>query len=241
MRVRVVPPSEFGLACAEEFLAAMRLHRSPFMGLPTGSTPIPMYETLKAFVESNRARIDKIYPVAIDEYVGPRDHPASNHSFFKRYWTCLPGAHSVFEFDARAIDPVMEARRMHDLVQTLHGLSTSVLGIGINGHLAFNEPGSPRDATTRLLDLSHESRTSAQATWGDETPVRGLTLGLDLLLGAARVLLLANGEAKATIIAAALSGAVTAGIPASYLQEHADLVVVLDEPAAARLPAGLLS
>ncbi len=240
MRIRVVPASEFGSAAAEEFLAAMALHKSPFYGISTGATMIPLYETLKTLVEHNRARIDKIYPVAVNEYAGPRDHPASNHSYFKQHWMSIPGAHSVFEFDTRVIDPEIEARRMEDLVWTLHGLSTAVLGIGANGHLAFNEPGSQRRAATRLTDLAPETRAAAgRAGWGDDAPHRGLTLGLNLLLEATRVILLANGAAKAGIVAQAVSGPVTADVPASYLQEHADLVVVLDEAAASALPAEL--
>lgn len=237
----MVPAAEFGAAAAEEFLAAMSLHKSPFYAISTGRTMLPLYEVLQEMVEQNRGRIDKIYPVAVNEYAGPRDHPGSNHSYFARHWMRIPNAHTVFEFDTRVIDPEVEARRMEDLVWTLHGLSTAVLGIGANGGIGFNEPGSTRRAATRLVDLSPETRATAAAEgWGDDPPSRGLTLGLNLLLEATRIILLAKGAAKAEIVAKALAGPVNADVPASYLQEHADVVVVLDEEAARDLPGHLV-
>ncbi len=107
-----------------------------------------------------------------------------------------------------------------------------MLGIGPNGHLAFNEPGSARDSTARVVTLHPESRASAAACWGDETPTLGLTLGLVELLAAPSVLLLADGAAKAGIVARALRGPISPDCPASFLQEHPNVTVILDEAAA---------
>lgn len=241
MRIEVVPANRFGEVCADEFLAAMSIDKSPFFGLPTGATPLPMYAELKYRAEFGRANIERIYPVAIDEYAGPREHPGSNHSYFRDHWMSIPGAHSVFEFDTRALDYDIEAARMEDLIHTLKGLSASFLGIGLNGHVAFNEPGTGRHALSRVVELSSESRSSAAATWGEQVPWLGLTLGLGVLLQAKRVYLLASGSHKATIVNRALTGAISSDCPASFVQDHHDSVVILDEDAASELPRSLIA
>lgn len=241
MRIEVVPASQFGEVCADEFLAAMAIDKSPFFGLPTGATPLPLYAELKHRVEFGRANIERIYPVAIDEYAGPREHPGSNHTYFRENWMAIPGAHTVFEFDTRAIDYDIEAARMEDLIHTLKGLSASFLGIGLNGHLAFNEPGTERHALSRLVELSPESRASATQTWGERTPWLGFTLGLGVLLQAKRVYLLASGRHKAGIINRALTGTISPECPASFVQDHHDSVVILDEAAASELPRSLIA
>ena len=114
-----------------------------------------------------------------------------------------------------------------------------VLGIGINGHLAFNEPGSAADSPARLVRLEAATRLSAEAAFGQEPPAEGLTLGLGELLAARRVVLLASGERKAAIVARALSGAVDAACPASFLQLHRAVTVVLDSAAAGILQAAI--
>lgn len=241
MRLEVVPGARFGEVCADEFLGAMAIDKSPFFGLPTGSTPQPMYAELRYRAEFGRANIERVYAVAIDEYAGPRDHAGSNHAYFREHWMTIPGARPVFEFDTRALDYDIEAARMEDLVHTLKGLSAAFLGIGLNGHLAFNEPGTARHALSRVVELSPESRGAAAAVWGERTPWLGLTLGLGVLLQAKRVYLLASGPHKAHIINRALTGEISADCPASFVQDHHDSVVILDEEAASELPRSLVA
>ena len=112
------------------------------------------------------------------------------------------------------------------------GLDIAVLGIGVNGHLAFNEPGASRDGRAAAVPLTPATIERSRPCWADEAPRWGLTLGLGELLAARRVLLLANGAHKASILAQALCGPVSADCPASWLQEHPHAVVIADAAAA---------
>ena len=115
-----------------------------------------------------------------------------------------------------------------------------MLGIGVNGHIAFNEPGSERDSRARVVTLTPESRAAHADAFGslDRVPARGMTLGIADILAARRILVLATGAGKAAIVERILEGPMTAAVPASWLQPHADVTWLLDAAAASRLPRG---
>jgi glucosamine-6-phosphate deaminase len=126
------------------------------------------------------------------------------------------------------------ASAYEDLIASLGGVDVQVLGIGANGHLGFNEPGSALTSRTRVKRLSERTREDNARFFAslDDVPTHCLTQGLGTILGARRLVLLATGEAKAPAVADALEGPLTASCPGSVLQWHADAVVVLDEGAA---------
>lgn len=237
MNTRIVRHDMFADASADAFLTLLGGLEDPAVGLATGNSPIPTYDELRQRVYAGRAELASVRPFAIDEYVGPHSHHCSNHSFFERYWAPIPGVQPVNEFDAGAPSLHSEASRFAAELEAAGGLDVVVLGIGMNGHLAFNEPGSQRDSVARVVELHAATRESASVCWAPDVPTHGLTLGLKELLAARRVLLLANGRKKAEIVRQALHGPVDAACPASFLQEHPGVTVVLDE-AAARLLRG---
>lgn len=234
-RIAAVPAARFARAALNELMALAARFARPVVGLPTGKTPVGPYGELARLAAGGRADVQSWRPFAIDEYLGSRNHPCSNRAFFARHWGAIPGAPPVEQFDPEARDADAEATGFAARLATIGGLDIAVVGIGMNGHLAFNEPGSARDCTARTVRLHPESRASAAACWGNETPTRGLTLGLAELLAARSVLLLANGADKAGIVAGALRGPVSPDCPASFLQEHPEVTVVLDEAAARSL------
>ncbi len=231
--VRVVSRDHFGTASLTAFLELMAPFASPVVGLATGNTPGPFYASLHREVGHGRASLADPRPFAIDEYVGRADHPCSNREFFARHWDTIPGAPAVHQFEVTATDLAAEAVRFAALLEAAGGLDVVVLGIGLNGHLAFNEPGSASDSVSRLTALTETTRESARPCWGDATPTHGLTLGLAEILEARRALLLVNGAAKAAVLHRALAGPVSSECPASFLQEHPALTVVADDAAAA--------
>jgi glucosamine-6-phosphate deaminase len=230
--IRVVSGGDFGAACLQALLEAVGDEAAPVVGLPTGNSPIPLYEELRAAVESGRLDLSRWRPIAIDEYGGPRDHPCSNRAFFARYWDTIPGAAAVEQFDPGGPDSNTECVRMRAAVGAAGGLTVALLGVGLNGHLAFNEPGSARDSSVRRVDLHEGSRTSAQACWGNDPPRWGLTLGLRELLGASKVIVIANGARKAEVMRLVLQGPISTDYPGSLAREHPRAVFVLDEAAA---------
>lgn len=236
-QLTIVRPASFGIAACRELMVLAGGFKTPLLGLATGSTPIPLYEALSERVRSGEISMARFQsPFAIDEYVvDDRDHPCANRAFFARYWAAIPTTGPVHQFDPTAPDLPTEAARFAEGLKDAGGLDVVILGIGINGHLAFNEPGTGRERATRLAELTVQTRASAALFFGDAVPTHGLTLGLGEILAARRVLLLANGEKKAEIVARALEGPVSSTCPASFLQEHPDCSVVLDTAAAARL------
>jgi glucosamine-6-phosphate deaminase len=204
------------------------------VGLPTGATPIALYEELMRDGPARGATGDAMRFVAVDEFVEPRGAvPGTNRAFFARH---LPGI-DVRCPDPAAADPAAEIVGFAQEIRERGGLSLCVLGIGTNGHIAFNEPPSAVDAPARVVELTAESRRAHAGAFGsfDAVPRLGMTLGVADILDAARILVLATGEAKADIVARAIEDEPTAEVPASWLQLHPRVVWMLDGAAASRL------
>ncbi len=229
-----MPAGAFGAACCDALLEAAARFERPSVGLATGATPVALYAELRERAAAGRVDIRSWRPFAIDEYVCAREDPCANRAFFERHWATIPGAPPVVQFELEVASLKAEAQRFHELVAAAGGLAVAVLGIGMNGHLAFNEPGSGRESRTRVVALSPGSRLSATRCF-NEAPTHGLTLGLAELLGASHLVLLANGAAKAEVVARAFEQRVGNDCPASFVREHPAAVVVLDEDAAAAL------
>jgi glucosamine-6-phosphate deaminase len=140
--------------------------------------------------------------------------------------------------DGEVADADAECARFASMIEKAGGLDLCIVGIGVNGHPAFNEPGSSFDSRARRVRLEASTREPYVDAFGsfDATPEFGLTLGMQELLSARRVLLLANGAAKASIVARALEGPVSEDVPASALQKHGEVIVVLDEAAGRHNP-----
>ena len=239
MRVEIVStPEEFARRAADVVCATVRVKPAAALGLPSGRTPLGLYAELARRVRSDEADFQEATAFAIDELYGvPPDHPSTNAAYFRRELTDRVALRALLVMDSEAADPGAECGRFCRLIDDAGGLDLVVLGIGRNGHLAFNEPRSAFDSRARKVALDRASREPYVAHFGslESTPTSGLTLGIADLLAARRALLLASGAEKADAIAQALEGPATEVVPASALQQHPDLVVVLDGEAAARL------
>jgi len=234
MRIEVVD-NEAALAsmAAGVVVDAAASHEHLAIGLPSGNTPLGMYRELCRRVADAEADLSNVTVFAVDELFGvPRDHPATNVSYFREHLGGIP-LRALHVFDSEASDPEAECERFTTLIADAGGLDLAVLGIGANGHIAFNEPHSSFDSRARKVALAHETRGAYVAQFGslDATPTEGLTLGIADLLAARRVLLLASGASKAAPLAAALEGPEAERLPASALRRHSDLLVILDHEA----------
>jgi len=200
------------------------------MCLPTGSTPRQAYAHLAAHGDLSGSTV-----FLLDEFVLPDDSPARCDSMLHRdllnRMTHPPKR--LETWDTNAPDLAAECARMEDAVNGV--LDVAVLGIGTNGHLGLNEPGSPVASRSRVVEL-HQSTQAASTTYGSgPIPELGVTFGLADIMDASTVWLLATGTHKAAIIADALTGPIGIAIPASVLQDHPQLEVFLDPEAASRL------
>jgi glucosamine-6-phosphate deaminase len=238
--------AEATLTAAERVGAALVDRPTLTLGLATGATMVPFYQTLCEHAADRRHRMTfrEATIFALDEYRGiAASHPGSCRRFLDQHLLGVLDVdiRRVHSLDGLCDDPTLECARYERAIEVAGGLDFQILGIGVNGHVGFNEPGSDFDSLTRLVRLSETTRRQNAGAWdGDpgKVPAEALTMGIGTICAARACLLLAFGEAKAPAVAAAVDGPLTRDVPASALQCHPDVTVVLDDLAAARLSRG---
>ena len=203
--------------------------------LAAGNTPLPLYQ----LIAERHLSLGHLNIFALDEYVGvPRDEPRNCANLIRRTavipWG-VPAEHyfTVSSEEPMALPSVLAHQRR---IQAAGGLDVVILGLGQNGHLGFNEPGSAENSEARELDLDAIS-IEANRQWfgGDYAPARGVTVGIKTILAARRVLLLAYGQHKTAAVESMAQGPRTPKCPASLLQGHPAVEVFLDHASAQRL------
>lgn len=242
LRVVIHPSAEAASLGLAHFLArTLRAWPTLVLGLPTGRTPIPLYRELVRLHRQGRADFSRATTFNLDEFAGlsPRD-PQSYHAFMRRHlFDGVNLAPDRIEFlNGQARDMRREARRYERRIAAVGGLDLVLLGIGGNGHLGFNEPAATLVSRTHLSTLRPATRrANAWLFDGDarRVPRRALSMGIGTILSARGVVLLATGRAKTAIVRRALTGPITTRVPASLLQLHPSVVVVLDREAASGL------
>lgn len=208
------------------------------LGLATGSSPLPVYRALARLTEGKD--LSQVRGFALDEYVGlDYSHPESYHSVINREVVEPLGLdpERVQVPPGAALDPDDAAARYEDAIRNAGGVDVQLLGIGSNGHIAFNEPGSPLDSRTRRLALTQRTREDNARFFDsiDDVPTECMTQGIGTIMEAKQIFLFAFGEGKADAIRAALEFPISTDCPASALQEHPNVTFVLDEAAASLL------
>lgn len=215
--------------------------QQPVFALPTGQTPLPMYQELVRRERAGVLRLESARFFNLDEFVGVR--PGEMGSFHRymqdNFWG--PAGLSTSQYDIPrgwAEDLERECRRYDEAIAEAGGIDLAVVGVGENGHIAFNEPGSDPGLGTRVAELSEATRR-AQAVWfGDlvgRVPRRAVTVGMRTIMGARRIVLLACGRYKAKVVRGMLLDPPSRELPASLLRLHPNLTVLLDEEAAGLL------
>jgi len=242
--MEVVPlgsAGEIAEVAADIIEAVVRRKPAAVLGLATGSTPLPTYREL---LRRHEAGVGPCYADVtcfnLDEYVGlPAAHEQSYRATIARELTDGLGVSSD---RVNGPDPVADGlltagERYEALIAAAGGIDVQLLGIGSDGHLAFNEPGSSLASRTRIKTLTRQTRKDNARFFGspDEVPTHVLTQGLGTILEARHLVLIAIGEMKAEATAAAVEGPVSASCPASVLQLHPHVTVLLDPTSAARL------
>lgn len=216
--------------------------RMAVLGLATGNTPLPFYQELVRLHREDGLSFANVISFNLDEYLGlDRDHPETYWTFMHRALfdhVDMPAAH-IHLPGSTLLDPEIpdHCAQYEALIRDAGGLDFQLLGIGGNGHIGFNEPGSPRDSRTRRVCLDAVTRRDAAPAFGgmDRVPTHAITMGCGTILEARRIVLLAWGERKAGIVRTALRGPVTEQVTASFLQDHPDTAFYLDPGAASAL------
>jgi glucosamine-6-phosphate deaminase len=226
-----------GVTVADVFDRAVRSGASR-LGLATGSSPLSVYRELIRRHREEGLSFAAVRAFLLDEYVGlPAGHPQSYTQVIRTEFADHVDLAGVFGPDGSAFDVEAAAASYDALVVGAGPIDVQLLGIGANGHIGFNEPGSPLDSRTRVTTLTSQTRQDNARFFAsvDEVPHRVITQGLGTISAARHLVLIATGSHKAAAVAAALEGPVTPKCPASVLQRHPMVTVVVDEGAAGRL------
>jgi len=231
MRIFVTPDYQtLSHTAADLVIKAIRNKPDICLALPTGATPIGMYEEIVRQYRDQHLDFSRVRTFNLDEYLDlAPDHPQSFRTYMRRQFfdhVNIPQANIHIPTDAAS-------ERYEENIARAGGIDLLIVGIAANAHIAFNEPGSAFDSRTRAVDLAPETIANAQIQFGNESaPTRAITMGIGTMLEARRILLLASGAGKADSVKRALRGPVTDAVPASALQLHPRVIAILDEAAA---------
>jgi glucosamine-6-phosphate deaminase len=239
--VPLASAQEIAALAADAVEAVVRRKPAAVLGLATGSTPLPAYQELRRRHAAGTApSYAAVTCFNLDEYVGlPAGHEQSYRATIARELTDGLG---IAPGQVNGPDPGLgelptAGERYEALIEAAGGIDLQFLGIGSDGHLAFNEPGSSLASRTRIKTLTEQTRKDNARFFGsaDEVPTHVLTQGIGTILRARHLLLIVTGENKAAAVAAAVEGPVSASCPASALQLHPHVTVLVDHAAASRL------
>ena len=228
---------ELSKIAAEEFAKVVIEKPTAVLGLATGGSPVRMYKELIAKCKNNELDFSKCTSINLDEYIGLNpEHEQSYRNFMNTnlFNHININKDKTFVPNGLAQNLEEECKNYDNKIEELGGIDVQLLGIGNNGHIAFNEPGDELSAGTHIISLT-ESTIEANARFFDsidEVPRKALTMGLGGIMKAKKIILIASGEGKAEAIKGLFSGKITTENPATMLQMHRDVVVIVDEEAA---------
>ena len=226
---------------ATRLIEAISLNPRIVLGLPTGRTPVALYREIRS--RSQRGQVDwsQVRTFNLDEFVGLG---AGDAGSYRSYMQTELFDHVRIEpqnlgmLDGRAANLAAECARYERAIDEAGGIDIQILGIGGNGHVGFNEPADALEAETHVATLQDETRAANAGLFGgdiDRVPSHALSMGMAAILQAREIVLVATGEEKSEAVARMIDGPITTQLPASFLQLHSRVTVMLDHGAARRL------
>ncbi len=231
---------EAGVAAGNMIAGAVTENANCVLGLATGSTPLPAYRHLVELYEEGTLDFADVKTFNLDEYVGlDFQNKNSYHSFMQENLfgkiNILPG--NINFLDGKAKDPEEECERYEEAIAECGGIDLQLLGLGSNGHIAFNEPGDAFKDRCHIVNLSENTRRDNARFFksAGEVPHKALTMGIGTIMGAKKILIIATGKSKAEAVKKMVLGKITPALPASILRFHPNTTLLLDSDAASLL------
>ena len=244
--MRVIVTKDYaGMSRKAARLVAGQIYLKPncVLGLATGSTPLAMYQELVQDYHDSGLDFSEVTTFNLDEYLGlAPDNPQSYHYYMQQNLFSLVNLdpHKTFLLPGQPEDVATACREYDEAIKKAGGIDLQVLGIGKNGHIGFNEPDLKFEATTHLVKLDEETIEANSRFFASENQVPrfAISMGIKNIMYAKKIVLLANGEEKAEAIYRTIYGKITPVTPASILQLHQDVTVIVEEGAAGLLLEG---
>jgi glucosamine-6-phosphate deaminase len=226
---------------AGQIAAALSAQPDIVLGLPTGRTPIRLYHELGTLHAGGQADFSRATTFNLDEFLGiPPHHPGSYRTFMEQHLFSRVNLapENINVLNGVAPDPDAECLRYERAIEDAGGIDLQLLGIGTNGHIGFNEPARELVGPTHRVTLTASTRRSNAALFGgdpSDVPAEALSMGMATILKARRIVLIATGKSKARCVDLMVNGPITTKLPASFLQLHRDVELMLDQEAAKQL------
>ena len=226
---------------AGQIAVALSAQPDIVLGLPTGRTPIRLYHELGTLHAGGQADFSRATTFNLDEFLGiPPHHPGSYRTFMEQHLFSRVNLapENINVLNGAAPDPDAECLRYERAIEDAGGIDLQLLGIGTNGHIGFNEPARELVGPTHRVTLTASTRRSNAALFGGDpkdVPAEALSMGMATILKARRIVLIATGKSKARCVDLMVNGPITTKLPASFLQLHRDVELMLDQEAAKQL------
>lgn len=241
MRIIVVDNyEEMSIKAAKIVASQIILKAESVLGLATGSTPVGMYKELIGMYENDEIDFSSVKTFNLDEYYGlSEENEQSYYSFMRKHlFACINVKEENIHIpNGNVADIDTECENYEKMIKEAGGIDIQVLGIGGNGHIGFNEPDMNFEAATHLVNLTQETIEANSRFFStiEEVPTKAISMGIKTIMQSKKILLLANGEGKADAIYEMIKGKISPEVPASILQLHNDVTLVLDKEASSKL------
>ena len=228
---------ELSKVAAKEFSKIIKEKENVVLGLATGGSPVGMYKELIRMYEQKELNFSKITTVNLDEYIGLNPEHNQSYRYFMNnnlFNHINIDKSNTFIPNGLAEDLEAQCKEYDQKIAELGGIDIQLLGVGNNGHIAFNEPNNELSSGTHIISLT-DNTIEANARFFDnidDVPRKAITMGVGGIMKAKKIILIASGESKAEAIKGIFSGKITTANPATMLQMHRDVTVIVDEAAA---------
>ncbi len=237
MRLHIVKDYEQLSSKAASFVASQIIMKpDSILGLATGSTPLGMYQNLVKLYQEDMLDFSEVVTFNLDEYLGlDTDHPQSYHYYMHtNFLDHVNILRNAIHIPTGNGDINKSGKEYDRAILKAGGIDLQILGIGSNGHIGFNEPDHILKTETHMVRLTKETIEANSRFFSsrEEVPREAISMGMGSIMQSKKILLLASGESKAQAIARAVSGEITTVVPASLLQLHSDVTIIVDEEAA---------
>jgi glucosamine-6-phosphate deaminase len=234
--VEVKDYNEMSQRACSILLNTIKQIESPVLGLATGSTPLQLYNYLIEAYRNQEISFQNVSTFNLDEYVGINKFDHNSYRYYMdenlfKHIDILPDNINIPK--GNAVELEKECLEYEEKIRSAGHVNVQILGLGLNGHIGFNEPGSSFQSRTHIVDLA-ESTRRANARFFDsinEVPSKAITMGIGTIMESKKILLLVSGEKKATALAKLLNDEVSEDFPASVLKQHENVLVIADEAA----------
>jgi glucosamine-6-phosphate isomerase len=231
--------SELSMAAAIQIVNCIKSKPNAVLCFATGDTPKLAYQKVGEIAKQHNVDLTKCFFIGLDEWLGIPPANTGSCNYFLHHYLFVPlgiKSSQVHLFDALTMNEEMECERMNKLIEEKGGIDLMLVGVGINGHIGFNEPGADIDSNAHIARLEEITKSIGQKYFNEEVTIdKGMTIGLKQVMNAKSLIMMANGKKKALVIRRIINENISTDFPATLMRQHKNALLMVDEEAASEL------